>query len=479
MWSRSLLSRAVAAVVAAAVAAVVAATSLAGCKDLTTNPGLPAGTPDPSVYQNKAGAIGMRNAAVQQFEFSLPMYIVDAGLLSDELQDRSANGLPGSIVSTGIIDSLDERILRDGAAVGQRSYANLQNIRAFANQAIGALAAYDTAAADRESARVLQGELYALEGYAEIMLADLFCSGIPLSTLDFQQDFTYRPSLTTAQVYQDAIAKFDTALALADTNTSIINLARVGKGRTWLELGQYDSAVTAVATIPDAFQYQLSITWGGNCEGMCATSNSFLGTAKVSDREGVNGLPYRSGNDPRTTVVGLVDAMTNDSVYFPAKYIAALTGNGYTPITIADGIEARLIRAEGAYHGVGTGQGSWLDQLNALRRTALAQNQTTPVPDDLTDPGQGLSGTSADSARVALLFRERAYWLFATGHRQGDLRRLLREYRQAGYQRQDQVYPAGFYFGPGTGVYGTDVNVPIPPTEDANPLFHGCMNRNA
>jgi len=39
----------------------------------------------------------------------------------------------------------------------------------------------------------------------------------------------------------------------------------------------------------------------------------------------------------------------------------------------------------------------------------------------LTDPGTA-------EARVDLLFRERAFWFFLTGHRQGDLRRLIRQY---------------------------------------------------
>ena len=30
--------------------------------------------------------------------------------------------------------------------------------------------------------RAYRGELYALEGYAEVLLADLFCSGVPLNT---------------------------------------------------------------------------------------------------------------------------------------------------------------------------------------------------------------------------------------------------------------------------------------------------------
>ena len=63
----------------------------AGCHDLTASPGLPSGTPDPSSYNNAAGAVEMRNAAVFWFQKALPSYLVDTGLLTDELQDVHVN----------------------------------------------------------------------------------------------------------------------------------------------------------------------------------------------------------------------------------------------------------------------------------------------------------------------------------------------------------------------------------------------------
>jgi hypothetical protein len=95
----------------------------------------------------------------------------------------------------------------------------------------------------------------------------------------------------------------------------------------------------------------------------------------------------------------------------------------------------------------------------------------------LSDPGSGLSGAAADSARVALTLRERAFWLFLTGHRQGDVRRQLRQYPQW-FPSQDQVYPTGVFTGLGPAVYGTAVTAAIPGTEYLNPLYHGCLDRN-
>src|SRR6185312_952148 len=114
----------------------------------------------------------------------------------------------------------------------------------------------------------------------------------------------------------------------------------------------------------------------------------------------------------------------------PVKYGGDLSTTNTYPFTVADGIEARLIQAEAAYHGVTTGTGTWLQQLNALRH---ANALTSSLP-DLTDPG------TAD-ARVDLIFQERAYWLYLTGHRLGDLRREIRNYQRS----SENIFPTGAY----------------------------------
>lgn len=450
--------------------------ALVGCKDLTGSPGLPSGTPNPSFYSTPAGAIGMRNAAVFEVEHAFPQYILDAGLLSDELEDRSTGASPGALlIAQSVSDPLDERILPAGGSGienGALSYNNLQSVRELANQAIGALVAYDTAAADTATSKVLRGELYAFEGYTEILLADLFCSGVPLSTLDFQKDFTYAASSTTAQVYHDALAKFDTALTVASASDSVVHLAQVGKGRAYLDLGQYAAAADDVTTVPDGFQYQLPILLGTPYSGCGAFSldNEIICHATVSDREGHTGLSFLTGGDVRTAVDTLVQPNPGNGgpfipLTFPLKYNGVLNGSSYAAFPLADWIEARLIQAEAALHA--HDYPTWLTQLNYLRKHATVPGQTDTLA-TLADPG-------TDSARVSLLFQERAYWLFLTGHRQGDLRRLIRQYGR----RQDQVYPTGSYLAPGTGVYGSDVNAPIPTAEAINPLFHGCIDRGA
>ena len=89
--------------------------------------------------------------------------------------------------------------------------------------------------------------------------------------------------------------------------------------------------------------------------------------------------------------------------------------------------------------------------------------------------GPAASGPDPDALRGDLVFRERAFWLYLTGHRRGDLRRLIREYRRS----PNAVYPTDTYPG-GSGSYGTEVVAPVPTDEQAgNPAYTGCLHLGA
>ena len=188
----------------------------------------------------------------------------------------------------------------------------------------------------------------------------------------------------------------------------------------------------------------------------------------VANDEGINGLPFVTGGDPRTIVINQGPSTTGATIFAPARY-SNLTG--FNQFTVADWIEARLIQAEAALQMPVPDTTTWLALLNQLRASAMVAGQMGTLS-PLSDPGSSPN----DSARVALTFQERAYWLFLSGHRQGDLRRLLRQYKTI-YKSQAQVYPTGPYTAPGTGVYGSDVTAAIPNSETVNPLYHGCIDR--
>jgi hypothetical protein len=306
------------------------------------------------------------------------------------------------------------------------------------------------------------GELYALEGMAEVMLAEGFCSGVPLTQVPFGENFQYTQGLTTTEVLRHALALFDTAALEGKDSLPIVTLARVGQGRVYLNLGMYDSAAAAVASVPTTAAYLVYTDITG-------AWNSAVGLQRDVDRtqlvnaEGGSGLRWLSSSpatqDPRVPVTTVVQ---NGVVQFtsPVRQAKYRPTSPATPQRLADGIEARLIEAEKQLQPAADPQGPWLQTLNALRATI-------GLP-DTTDPG-------TENERVDLLFRERAFWLYLTGHRQGDMRRLVRQYRRP----METVYATGAYPLPNFYVVYQDLATTklAIQEEQINSLYHGCFDR--
>jgi starch-binding outer membrane protein, SusD/RagB family len=140
----------------------------------------------------------------------------------------------------------------------------------------------------------------------------------------------------------------------------------------------------------------------------------------------------------------------------PAWFFRGFNSFSHTT-KVASGVEARLIEAEAALQAGNTAL--WLSKLGDARAPF---QMTAP-----TDPG-------TQAARVNLMFRERAFALFATSHRVGDLRRMIRQYQRGA----ETVFPTGAYHKDNL-TRGADVNIIIPISEKNNPKFTGCLNRGA
>ena len=125
--------------------------------------------------------------------------------------------------------------------------------------------------------------------------------------------------------------------------------------------------------------------------------------------------------------------------------------NTNSPVALASGIEARLIEAENSLKNGDIA--GYLAGLNAARATKAS---LTP----LADPGDATS-------RINTLFRERAFWMYFTSHRLGDMRRLIRQYGRG----TETVFPTGPYIH--GGVYGTEVVLVPAQTELNNPNWGG------
>ncbi len=440
-----------------------------GCSAVTDTQ-LPDGVESPVTYNNREGATRLTIAARDELAYAIANYIVSSGLLTDEL---STVAVPGAGAAS--------RDKRSGHWIGTPPYA----VRSLARIARGVTNKYvpgETSA--------WQALLFMYEAYAEILIADGWCSGTPLSTLDFEGDWTYRAGSTTDEIYAHAILLLDSADTRAADSASLQATIRVLKARAQLAIGRYADAKQTVQSIDGVisgginggFQHTMRIAFDDGRLGQQGVVQylNFTGSASISDDEGRNGLPYRSSRDPRTKGIQLAGS-PGTTAWFPVKYVTTDSST----FVLASGIESKLILAEVALHDNDPQQ--MLTILNALRTTETFTVSTTPLPgggeqiDTLWHAGMGgvaglrpfTSLPTTPEAQRKLLFAERAAWLFLTGARQGDLRRLVRKY---GLDRE-QVYPTGPYAVLGySDVYGTDISFSLNAKEFQNPLFTGCQS---
>jgi hypothetical protein len=329
-----------------------------------------------------------------------------------------------------------------------------------------------------DSTNPQRAEVQALAAYTYVLLAENYCNGAPTSNVAADGSFVYGPSQTTDQLYAIALQKFDSAIARATptgatTGLQALNLAKVGKARVLVDQGKYALAAAVATTVSTGFTY--NILHDANTPRQNNGVNAFMFISKrfaIGDKKGTNGLAYFSSGDPR--VGGIRTPATNLGLDGVTPELQTLKYQDRTsPTPLALGTEARLIEAEAALAANDTT--GFLANINAAR----VNSKTYAVGPVGTSAGPlapivGVPTTAA--ARVDLLFSERAFDLFLTAHRVGDLRRLIRQYGR----NSESVFPTGVYPGSKTsGNYGTDVNLPIPFEEVNNPVFTGCIDRNA
>ena len=316
-------------------------------------------------------------------------------------------------------------------------------------------------------------ESYNLAAMIYLYLAEAYCSGVPISDADpVSGELIFGPSLTTAQLLAKAIEFSDSATKYS-VNAAQTNFAAIVKARAMMNQGQaqFAAAATLVAGVPTTFRYVTTHTNAQNRQwnGVNAFINQFERFSLVND-DGTNGIGFMAANDPR---IPWIRTPANDFGFDGAtpQFDQGIYPLETTSLPIASGVEARLIEAE-ALLAAGDAAGM-LTKLNELRANTLLYPNVSgtiypqfPALAPLTDPG-------TDAGRVDMLFRERAFWLFLTGHRMGDLRRLIRHYGRT----EANTFPGGGgkpYIINGNnkgGNFGTDVAIPIPLEETNNPNY--------
>lgn len=401
-------------------------------------------------------------------------------------------------------DAADKRTLFSPVLgnISDAAFVRLQQARFNARRAFATVARFSTPETADDDADT-QAHLRTIEGYVYVTLSEGWCGAVPFSAVpdtglvDAAVIKDGIP-LGTAAMNDTAVSRFNEALALNSGNS----LAAIGKGRALLNLGRFTEAAAAVQSVPTSYVFLLEHSTNTGAENNPIRALIDNGRYSVSNLEGASGvrpdlsapgtaatsaegIAFRGLRDPRVPweakVPPLSGACFSSSVRcFYINNYASLDAD----VPLASGVEARLIEAEAALRAGQTA--AMLATLNTLRASvtvllnSLYPGQKTvqsPVGlPPLTDPATaGMTAAEQSAARRNLFFTERALWLYSTGHRQGDLRRLVRQYGLP----SSQVFPSGSHFR--GGVYGNDVAYPVPFNEENNKLFdpNSCVTTAA
>lgn len=409
----------------------------------------------PTVY---FGALGDFSAAWDGNGLT-DAFVPTSGLLADEF--RSSD----TFTTRNDADRRTQAAPANGN-LSDNSYVALQRARRSLEVGAELVTKFKTTKDERVS------ELTALAGYTYLAFGEGFCGNVPVPPTARAEEILPAAGIGTVALFDTSTVRFNAAItAIGATPTTAalpaLNLARVGLGRALLNEAKYAEAAAAVAAVPTSFVYKLFYSSNTTRQqnslwNLNGSNNRYT----MSDTEGTNGLNYRSANDPRIPWKRLGNGF--DQVTIVYQQLLQPTADADLPL--ADGVEARLIQAEALLNA---GNATWLDTLNALRANVntlqaarYADFTTVSATDSVTAttlPPLVDPGTAA--ARVNLIFRERAFWLYATGHRLGDMRRLIRNYGRTAAT----VFPVGT--STKNGAFGNDVNLAIAFGEQNNTAY--------
>lgn len=407
---------------------------------------------------NAAGANARRLDVIAQVQAQFSSIAKDVAMFSDEWRDDRRTIAPGDNVSDQVL--LDRR---DSEAYEQRystlggtsdpHLGNLDLVVTSADIALPAIRAYtpDSLKGD------FLAQVFALKAYAILQMAEDICSGFPINEVRNNLPVFSAPYATDSAVAY-ALSQLDSAAAHVQDSSRVRQFIAVIRGRALLDLGQYAAAAAAVTDVQTTFVYLTEGAPGAIYPpALYCNDPSFCENYVMGDLEGGAGLPFVSAHDPRTYATAVGPSLSDPTI---TDYLSAKFPNNTTSAVMASGIEARLIEAEAALN---SNSSDWFATLNTLRATMFSP----AIPAIATQP-------TARDDQVNLLYSERAFWLYLTGRRLGDMRRLVRNYDRPA----EAVFPHGDYALGGNYATGTAIPFIFTVESAQNPhLTSGCTVR--
>lgn len=375
--------------------ALLAALTVSGCGDIFSLKQENRGQLTADAAYTPANAPLLVNGAISDFECAYVRYVTGSALLGDELINAFAN------TSSYDYDRRTTNLTSPyaggcGGAQLPGIYTAVSTARGTADVAYEQLSGWTDAEVQNRARLMATVATYA--GYSLLLLGEGFCSAA----------INVGPELTPAQVFAEALIRFDRAIAdaTAASDATMLNMARLGRARALLNTGQLAEAATAAESIPATFVVNTSMD-AANVRRQNVIFvhlfQSLWSSVDPSFRElTLDGVP-----DPRVVVMsaGRTGTGTNVEVWQTTKYPAVTT-----PVPVARYAEAQLIIAEArASAGDLAGAAAAINAARNSGRTGMPQYDAT--------------GQTAAQVRDQII-EERRRELFLEGRRFWDVQRF-------------------------------------------------------
>ncbi len=382
--------------------------SLAACDSLleVENPG----AVEAEDLENPALATTIVNSALGQLECAVTSYVVSTGLLADELINASGwlniNGWGWRGVE---LETITGSCPSGRDATGLGAFTPLQQADYLTTDGIRLIESFPAEAIVGDKTEML-GMLAAYGGYARLLLGEGFC----------EMAIAQGPLIEPPEVLQLAVDRFTEAIGHAEAvgNTDLALMARLGRARALLDLGDLEGAYTDAATIPPGFSWVADYsTIDGVRENRVYNLNRRNNYVSANPDE-YGDLMVAGVPDTRVQITFSGGAGHDGETphWYQEKYPTA-----DADIPIASWEEAKLIMAEARLAEAET------------HLTQLREAQGLPATDLV-----GLSGMG-DAAILDVVLEERRRQLWLEGHRLNDMLRHDLEFPQ-GVNHKGQPY---------------------------------------
>lgn len=376
-----------------------------------------------SGLEEAATAALLLSGAVGDFECAFQSYVVMGGIVGEELVDatQTADRWP---YDRRAVDPGDRRY-GEFACTALGVYTPLSTARWAAENALAKLQGWTDAQVPNRGALVAEAAAYS--GYSHLLLGEGFCSGVLLD-----DRLAAGGEVQRAEVLRRAVARFDQAIQAAQAagRQDLVDMARVGRARARLDLGDRTGAASDARLVTQDFEKRVTAsTVASRRENRIFEQNNNSQAVTIGPR--YRNLTFDGVADPRVPVTNTGRTATDGNpIWVQAKYAGLATG-----IPLATWDEAQLIIAE-----VEGGQTA-VDIINAFHvRAGLP-----PFASD--DP--------AEIQRQVV--EERRRELFLESHHLGDVIRYDLELTPA----TGTPFPKG-------GTYGSTTCLPLPNIERLN-----------